>query len=124
MSNETFVELTGATVGGIRNERWLDSVGHYFQYHNIQERFLLTFHDFTRIVESGRWTEFISGMRLLEPRSFLVTIDNKEVNLFVSPEHGYTVSTKWEGAELAEKTFGSSSDAREKALNWYQKELG
>jgi predicted RNA-binding protein (virulence factor B family) len=43
---------------GINMER-IDKLGTYFIYHNIKERFDITFETFVTIVDSGRWEEVV-----------------------------------------------------------------
>jgi predicted RNA-binding protein (virulence factor B family) len=38
----------------------IDKLGTYFIYHNIKERFGITFEIFVTMVDSGRWEEVVS----------------------------------------------------------------
>lgn len=42
------------------NER-LEKLGKYFEHFAVRKRFGLTFEQFIKMVDSGRWTEFIGG---------------------------------------------------------------
>lgn len=39
----------------------VDKLGTYFVYHKILERFEITFEQFIKMVDSGRWEEFITS---------------------------------------------------------------
>lgn len=38
----------------------VDKLGTYFVYHNIYERFDISFEQFIEMVDSGRWEQFIN----------------------------------------------------------------
>ena len=105
------------------NERWLKSVAMYYNYHNIGERFILTFDDFAELVETERWSDFVKGIRLPEPGKY----KTKEAEIFLHPAEdntaGYSVRIFTTRKKERIVHYGIGLKAREKALKHLPKEL-
>lgn len=108
-------------MGTIKSERWFDSVGEYYNIHEVGNKLFLTFTDFCEMVSSGRWARYIAETRLPDKREYKTRFSEAFINATNDDTAGYSVITRVGNEEVIHH-FGVGMKARSKALS-YVKEL-